>query len=106
MKGRVNLFSLLQCGAFIFIPAGTFGIGLWLILKFIGMDKQISLFLLALLIGISFFEASAVGMLIDPRGGFKRISEIVITSGLIGLGVTLSVILIVPIYRAIIKIFK
>jgi hypothetical protein len=98
------LISLLQCGLFILIPISTFGTGLWLIRKL--FDKKKSFILIALLIGFSFFEASMIGMLIDPRGGFSRFTYIIKTASLIGVVVTLSVLLFAPIYQAIAKLFK
>ncbi len=97
---------VLQCGAFLLIPIGTFGIGLWLIFKYIGFSHRFVFVLLALLIGLSFFEAAFMGMIIDPRANSSNIYEIVKTSGVIGLGAFVFVLVFTPIYRALVQIFK
>lgn len=100
------LVMFLQCGMFVLIPAISFGTGLWLILRYIGKDNQISFVLLAILVGFSFFEASAIGMLMDSRTDPSKLFEIIKTSVLIGLSVTVSILILVSVYRAIIKMFK
>jgi hypothetical protein len=97
---------LLQCGAFLLIPLVTFGVGLWLIVRFVGTEKRMSQILVALLIGISFLEASTIGMLIDPRGGWTKFPEIIKTSIVIGAIVTISVLVFAPILRALMNLFK
>lgn len=100
------LVMFLQCGIFVLIPAISFGAGLWLIVRYIGKDNQISFVLLAVAIGFSFFEASTIGMLMDSRAGPSKLFEVIKTSGLVGLSVTVSILILVPVYRAIIKMFK
>ena len=100
------LSLLLQCGAFLLVPALVFGVGLWLINKFVGTEDPKSLIAIAAIIGFSFFAAAVVGMLIDPRGGFSKMSEIIKTAGIIGIVVSLSILVFVPIYRRIVKRIK
>lgn len=100
------LLTFLQCSAFLLIPLGTFGVGLWLIVRFVGMNNRLSQILIALLIGVSFLEASTIGMLIDPRGGWTKFPQIIKTSMVIGAIVTLSVLVFGPILRALMKMFK
>ena len=100
------LLMLLQCGAFLLIPIGTFALGLWLIIRFVGVNHRLSLIFVAILIGITFFAASTTGMLIDPRGGLAKFPEIIKTSIVAGFVTTVAVLVFVPIYRAIIKTFK
>jgi len=100
------LLMLLQCGAFLLIPMGTFAIGLWLIVRFAGINNRFSLILGALLIGVTSFAASTTGMLIDPRGGLAKFPEIIKTSMVIGFIATLSVLVFVPIFRVLVKMFK
>ena len=73
LKDMNTLLTLLQCGAFILIPFISFSIGLWLIIRFVGINSRKSLILLAVLIGFSFFEAAAIGMLIDPKRRLLKI---------------------------------
>ena len=100
------LLILLQCGAFLLIPLGTFATGLWIVIRFIGTNNRLSQILVALLIGFSFFEASTIGMLIDPRGGWAKFPEIIKTSIVIGVITTLSVLVFAPILRALMNMFK
>lgn len=100
------LLIALQCGAFLLIPIGTFAIGLWLVRRFVGMNNRLSQILIALVIGITFFVASTVGMVIDPRGGWARFPEIIRISMVVGLITTLSVLVFGPVLRAIMNMFK
>ncbi len=100
------LLMFLQCGAFVLIPLSTFFVGLWIIVKLVGMNSRISVILIAIVIGISFFEASAIGMLVDPRASLSRLSEIFKISSVLGLAVTISVLAFIPIYRGIVNMFK
>lgn len=100
------LITILQCGAFLLIPIGTFAVGLWLIVHFVGMNSKWSSQLIALLIGFIFFEASAIGMLIDPRGGLERFPEIIRTSIAIGIITTIVVVIFIPIFRMVTNLFK
>ena len=100
------LIIILQCGAFLLIPAGTFATGIWLIVRFVGMANRWSHILVALLIGFIFFEASIIGMLIDPRGGWEKFPEIVRTSSVIGVVTILFVLVFLPIFRALLRLFR
>ena len=100
------VLMLLQCGAFVLIPFGTFAIGLWLINRFVGMKHRWSQILVALLIGILFLEATSIGMLIDPRGGWAKFPEIAKTSFIVGLITTLVVLILTPILHALMRFFK
>ena len=100
------LLVLLQCGAFLLIPIGTFALGIWLIIRFAGIDNKWSHILVVLLIGFIFFEASIIGMLVDPRGGWEKFPEIFRTSIVIGVVTVLLVLVFLPIFRALFKLFK
>ena len=100
------LLMMLQCGEFLLTPIATFAIGLWLIVRLVVMDNRLSQVLIAVLIGITFFAPSTVGMLIDPRGGWARFPEIIRISVIVGLITTLSVLVFGPVLRAIMNIFK
>ena len=100
------LITILQCSAFLVIPIGTFAIGIWLMIRFVGMNNRWSYILVALLIGFIFFEASTIGMLIDPRGGLDKFAEIIRTSIVIGVITVLLVLIFLPIFRVLFKLFK
>lgn len=102
-----NLFLImLQCSALIAIPIGTFGIGLWLINKYIGFESRTSLIFVAFVIGFTIFVGSFLGMSIDPRATLFGIIKITKISGMIGFGAFIFVLVIVPIYTALIRILK
>jgi hypothetical protein len=100
------LINLLECGAFILIPGFSFGLGLWLIGRYLGHRDRLSKVYYAFLMGIVTFEASFIGMSIDPRSASVGLTKLVTTSGLIGIGVSLFVLVFTPIYVNLIKIFK
>jgi ABC-type spermidine/putrescine transport system permease subunit II len=103
----ITFLSLfLQCGAFLLTPMVIFGIGLWLINKYVGAENPRTLTLIAIVIGFSFFGATFVGMVIDPRGGFLKLSEIIKTAGLVGGTVSLSIVVFVHVYRCVVKMFQ
>jgi uncharacterized membrane protein len=106
MSMNTLLLNLLQCGAFLLIPIGTFAVGIWFIVRFVGMNNRWSPVLIALLIGFVFFEASTIGMLIDPRGGLQKIPQIIKTSTVIGVITSLCVLIFLPIFRALMKLFR
>ena len=97
------LLLLLQCGTFIIIPIATFGFGVWKILQ---LDEKYQLVSIAGLIGFIFFEASTIGMSIDPRSGDIDFRELIFTSGPIGIATFLFVLLFLPIAIEIFRIFK
>ena len=97
------LLPLLQCGAFVAIPVATFGFGVWKILQ---LDEKYQRVSIAGLIGFIFFEASTIGMIIDPRSGNMDFGELIFTSGLIGIATFLFVLLFLPIAIEIFRIFK
>jgi hypothetical protein len=97
---------MLQCGAFILVPGITFGLGLWLIVRYLGFQHRLAMMFFALLMGIVFFEGSIIGMVIDPRSSSVGWTKLFTTAGLIGIGTTLFVLIFTPIYITLIKIFK
>ena len=97
------LVIILQCGAFIIIPLATFGFGVWRILQ---LDEKYHRISAAGLIGFIFFEASVIGMIIDPRSRNLTLQELFLTSGTIGLVAFLFVILFLPVAVTIFRLFK
>ncbi len=97
------LTTLLQCGAFIVIPFATLIIGAWKIIYFKEKYQYISM---AALIGFVGFEASLIGMIIDPRSSRSSFSNMIFTALVIGLVTTLFVFLFTPIYVKLIQFFK
>ena len=97
------LFSLLQCGAFVIIPIATFGFGLQYILK---LNNKYQYPGIAGVTGLTFFEVSLIGMLIDPRANQMNIKEIILTSAATGIGAFLAIVLFTPIARLIFQVFK
>lgn len=113
MKGSdfMNPFlSLLQCGGLLFIPLLTFFGGLWLVIRFLGPNHRLSLFLFAFFVGFSFFEFSVIGILMDaPKGGLSEIGGLVGViriSGIIGFIASVAVLIIAPIYRYLFKMMR
>ena len=97
------LAIILQCGAFIIIPLATFGFGVWRILQ---LDEKYHRISAAGLIGFISFEASVIGMIIDPRSPSLTLQELFLTSGTIGLVAFLFVILFLPVALTIFRLFK
>ena len=97
------LLPLLQCGAFIAIPVATFGFGIWKILQLGEKYHRLSI---AGLIGIVFFEASMIGLIIDPRSININLKELIFTSAIIGITAFLFVLLLLPVAMSIFRIFK
>ena len=95
--------AILQCGAFIIIPLATFGVDVWRILQ---LDEKYHRVSIAGLMGFISFEATIIGMIIDPRSGNMGSKELVVTSGIIGIATFLFVILFLPVAMAIFRIFK
>jgi len=95
--------TLLQCGAFIIIPITTFGFGVWKILQ---IDKKYHRISIACLIGFIFFEASTIGMLIDPRSNNLSFEKLILISFIIGLVSFLCVFLFLPLLMLIFRIFN
>ena len=100
------LLVLLQCGAFLLIPVGTFLIGVWLITRSAGTTSRLSEVLIAVLVGVVFFEAATIGMLIDPRGGWAQLFDIIKISAVVGVIAALSVLVFTPVFRALIRTFR
>jgi len=100
------LLIALQCSVLIIVPVGTFGMGLWLINKYVGFDGKNSLIFVALVIGFTIFVGSFLGMVIDPRATLFGIVKITKISGMAGVGAFLFVLIIVPIYTGLIRILK
>ena len=97
------LSALFQCGIFIIVPAITFGFGIRNILLIDEKYRRISV---AGLIGFIFFEESVIGLIIDPRSIHISFSELIFTSGLIGILAFLFVLLFSPVAISILRIFK
>lgn len=95
----------LICGLLILIPGSTFGLGLWLIVRRVGIQPRLASILFAILMGIVAFEASSIGMVVDPRWNFNW-TKMLITSGLIGIATFVFIVIFTPIYTGLIKIFK
>jgi hypothetical protein len=93
------------CGLLILIPGSTFGVGLWLIISRVGMQHRLASILFAVLMGIVAFEASMIGIAIDPRWNFDW-GKLFITSGLIGIATTVFILIFTPIYTRLLKIFN
>jgi hypothetical protein len=100
------LIIILQCGAFILVPGISFGLGLWLIVRYLGFHHKLAMPIFALLVGVVVFEASFIGMAIDPRSSFADLTKIIATSALIGFGASLFVLIFTPVYVKLIEIFK
>lgn len=58
------------------------------------------------LIGFIFFEASFIGMLMDPRSSEKNFQEILLISSITGLITILFVLIFTPVYTAIVRTLK
>ena len=97
------LIALFQCGIFILVPLATFGFGIQRILQ---LDEKYHRMSVAGLIGFISFEASAIGMIIDPRSRNLTLQELVLSSGTIGLITFLFVILFLPVALTIFRLFK
>lgn len=95
--------SLLQCGVFIIIPVITFGIGIWKIIKLNPKYQKVSI---SALIGFIFFEASIIGLIIDPRSSGHSFQELLVLSGIIGFATSLFVLILLPIGTLMLNIFK
>lgn len=93
------------CGLFILIPSCTFGIGLWSIYHYIGMKRKLSGMLFALLIGLIAFEASFIGIAIDPRWN-NDWKSLLTTSGLIAIAATFFVLIFTPLFVRLIKVLS
>jgi ABC-type spermidine/putrescine transport system permease subunit II len=100
------LIAVLQCGTLTIVPIVTFGIGLWLVNRFVGFQSRISLTLVAFVIGTTIFVGAFLGMSIDPRASLFGTIRIIKTSGMIGLGAVIFVHIIVPIYLGLVRILK
>jgi hypothetical protein len=100
------LVIMLQCGAFVLVPGVSFGFGLWLITRYLGFQHKLATLCFALLMGAVFFEASFIGMAIDPRSDSVGWTRIITLAGLIGIGTSVAVLIFTPVYVNLIKIFK
>jgi len=102
---KIVLMSL-QCEAFVFIPLITFGLGLKFIISRLGFKHRFSSMAIAIVIGIVFFEASLIGMLIDPRSISVSLIKLIEIAGLIGFTVFVLILLFGPIYQRLLQIFR
>src|SRR5574339_229873 len=100
------LTAILQCGAFVLIPMGSFALGFWLIAHFVGFENRWAMILVALLIGLIFFEGSLIGMLIDPRASLSGPFEKARIASIIGLIAFICVLIFTPVFRGLTRIFK
>jgi hypothetical protein len=101
----MNILSmLLQCGAFVFIPLTTFIVGVWEITTKI--DAKYQYISISTLIGFVFFEASLIGLLIDPKSSGKSFQEILLISCILGFVVLLFVLIFTPVYTVIMRALK
>jgi hypothetical protein len=94
---------LLQCGAFVFIPLTTFIMGVWKITTKVDAKYQ---YISTTLTGFVFFEASFIGLLIDPRSSGKSFQEILLISCILGFVVLLFVLIFTPVYTVIMRVLK
>lgn len=97
------LVGLLQCGSFILIPGTSFGIGLWLIISYVGFQRKLGVIFFALLMGLVLFEASVIGMIIDPRSGSFGWTKLIGIAGLIGTATSILVLAFSWVYANLIK---
>jgi hypothetical protein len=101
----MNILSmLLQCGAFVFIPLTTLIMGVWKITT--KVDTKYQYISVSTLIGFVFFEASLIGLLIDPKSSEKTFQEIFLISGTVGFIVLLFVLIFTPVYTVIMRALK
>lgn len=100
------LSILLQCGAFVFFPVGTLGLGLWLIHRLIGFQNRLASVLIVMLIGIVFFEGTLIGTLLDPKAAASNIVDKLKISGLVGAGALILVLIFLPIYQALYRLLS
>jgi len=84
---------------FVLLPTG----GYYIIMHFEGR-KQFILF--GVWIGFVFAVTATVGMLLDPRTNPVNCLQLFLITGIIWIGSFLFVILLVPIYSAILRIWK
>jgi hypothetical protein len=103
---HISLLNYWLCGAFVFVPIITIVIGIKLITRFVGFKNKLSTIIVALLIGIVFLEASAIGMLADPRSTLLGVVKIIKLAGLVGLAVFLLVLFLGPVYVRVLQFFK
>ena len=100
------LIIILQCGSFILIPGFSFGLGLWLIVRYLGFQHRLAVLFFALLMGIVAFEVSLIGMAIDPRLGSVGWTKLITTSGLAGIGTSVFVLIFTPVFISLMKVFR
>ncbi len=100
----MNFFSILfQCGLFTVPPIATFIFGIWLIQKHFSNRTRLAS---ALLIGIIFFEASMIGMSMDPKSANVNLLNVFLIAGTIGIAASLFVFILLPIGMAVLRIFN
>ena len=100
------LVILLQCSAFLFIPGVTFGLGVWLIVRYLGHQHKFAALFYALLVGTVAFEASFIGMAMDPGSIGRDWTRLFTTAALIGIGTCIFVLVLTPVYVSLTKIFR
>jgi hypothetical protein len=81
---KFYIISALQCGANIVIPFLTFLGGIWLLLLHEPNKKWITYLLLGFLIALVGFEATFLGLLLDPDTQDNSITSITKEAGKIG----------------------
>jgi len=102
---KIVLISL-QCGAFVFIPLITLVLGIMFIIRKPGFEHRFSSLAGAILIGLVFFEASLIGMLMDPRSISVSLIKLIEIAGAMGLTVFVLVLLFGPIYQRLLQMFR
>jgi hypothetical protein len=104
VSGLLTLISF--CGLFILICGSTFGIGLRLILKHVGINNRFALFFYALLLALLAFEFMLIGSALDPRVVVLNWKYILTTSAYTGIVAFFGVIVITLLYFLLFKIIR
>ncbi len=89
-----------------FIPFGTFFLGLWVIRKTRGLKAKSSLIAIALLVGLVFFEGSAIGMIMDPRFQVDRLTYVIGKSILIGFITAIIVFVFTKLFNHVVRVIN
>ena len=96
----------LLIASFVFIPFGTFFLGLWIIRKTIGHKVKSSLISIALLVGLVFFEGSVIGMIIDPRFQVDRLTFVIGHSIIIGFITAIIVFVFTKLFNYVVRVIN
>jgi len=90
--------AVIGCSLFLFVPLATLGIGLAILRRHPIRKRGLAMIAYAALIGLLFFEASSIGMALDPKARSLGVARVLLYSGLIGVATTLAVLLFSPLY--------